>query len=331
MNTLKYLGGYFAMATVNGLPFNDSFTGSLANSTHLKSTGLKSAKELVNTLCTRVEVETFHAERVSGKDKHLIKEARFYFLNNDEPLRLKPAALKDRKYYPEQLFNVDKATGDVTVKENNYFPLMTIDEVINCVIKFYGFLLSFTGENSERNIKTVSYDLVSGNFKSDYGLHFNEEYINLIERAIDEKATACRSEFVDSFLKDFMPGMANKSSIGLSQNMEMISEPWSESELKKPFINMLNCASMEKKDIPYNAYISHDVRLERYIEQYLERNFPIQPPFSQETHGLDAKTWDDFFATGESFAYKNRYINFLKDEIDKRELTLGDAIAIAGA
>lgn len=84
------------------------------------------------------------------------------------------------------------------------------------------------------------------------------------------------------------------------------------------------------KNNPFKAYISHDERLEKYIEQYLIRNFPIQPPFIQEEHGLNADTWDAFFATGESFAYKNRYINFLKGELDKRALTLGDAIAVAG-
>jgi|TARA_B110000196_G_C21147308_1_gene667371 hypothetical protein len=321
MNTLNYLGRLFATLPVNGLPFNTP---------KLKNDLFEAGGALVKELCHRVEVETFHAEKVSRQDKQLIKEARFYFHKVDEPLRLKPMALKDRHLYPEQLFSTDKASGDVKMKGNIYFPDMTMRETLERITLFYAHLLSFVGESSEVNIKVFSYDENTGDFDTEYGLHLHEKYINLIEQSVDKKVTACRDEFVNSFLKGFMPGMASKSVTELSPRMDLTSAPWDENELKNPLLDMLKCVSMEKRTVPFKKYLSHDERFELHIEKYLIEHFPIQPPFSKEEHGLDADTWDAFFSTGESFAYKSRYTSFLKEEIDKRKITLGDAIAIAG-
>lgn len=330
MHTLYCLGKYFATTPINGLPFNSPKFLPEDELIKSKVDKLRMERVIVSKLCHRIEIETFHAEKVTRKDKQLMKEARFYFHDIEEPLCLKPMSLKNKLFYPEQLFSVDKATGDVKTKKNDYFPNMTMSETLESITLLYTRLLSFIGESSDVNIKVFSYDERTGYFKSEYGSHLHEKYINLIEKSVDEKVTSHRGEFVDSFLKCFMPGMASKSVIELSQNMELTSTPWAESDLEKPLLDMLNCVSMEKRDVPFKKYLSHDERFELYIEGYLTEHFPIQPPFSKEEHGLNADTWDAFFATGESFAYKSRYGSFLKEEIAKRKITLGDALAIAG-
>lgn len=339
MEFLRCIGLYLTETPVNGLPFNQ-LPGYISSFLELVPGENLEVKELIGRHCHKVELETFHAEKVTGDDKQLIKEARFYFHNVDEPLVLQPTTCSPRNLHKiEQLFRRDDETNELSVVDNPYFPDATTDEVVERLIQFYLALLLFTGDTSERNIKVVSFDVETGKFQSTYGGHLHEKYINLIEKTIDEKVTADRDAFIDTFIQAFAPGMASKvvkrlfstpttSNGAVVTSSEHTLIPWDDEALSKPFIASLDEMSPASVKGPNPRKVSHRTRIEFFIENFLSENFPIQPPFTKAEHGLDADTWDAFFATGESFAYKRRYTDFILSEIEKREWTLGDVLGM---